>query len=300
MSKLLAEYKNGNCNVELYEDGTKIRVWNDNEKAWAEFPESLDCKITDYCDNPICIAHCHEKSTKKGLHGDIDAIINVLKDLPRGVEIAIGGGNPFSHPRFEEFLIRLKEIGLVSNVTVNAYHVPIFKNQIIEWRNRKLIYGLGISYQPNYVKDLLDIADDNTVVHVIAGVHTPFEVMKLPRQLKLLVLGYKNYGFGEKYYKNNPVEKQLKIWRGVIKYIIARYHTSFDNLGIAQLDIKSLLSQEQWDELYMGDDGTFTMYIDGVKQEYAKSSTSSRQPFNKMNIREMFGQVKKSVSLGVI
>jgi hypothetical protein len=43
----------------------------------------------------------------------------------------------------------------------------------------------------------------------------------------------------------------------------------------------------------MGDDGTFSMYIDAVKQEFAKSSTSNeRISFEKNSLIEFFKNLK--------
>ena len=50
---------------------------------------------------------------------------------------------------------------------------------------------------------------------------------------------------------------------------------SFDNLAIEQLEVQRLMSKEEWDEFYMGDDGSMTYYIDMVEQKFARSSTSS-------------------------
>ena len=49
------------------------------------------------------------------------------------------------------------------------------------------------------------------------------------------------------------------------------------------------LTPKQWDEFYMGDDGKFTMYVDAVKQEYARSSTSlDRVAFDKAGLLDYF------------
>ena len=49
--KLIAAYNNGNYNVAIYDDGTKIRDnGNDSRIFTPEFPESIDLKITNYCD----------------------------------------------------------------------------------------------------------------------------------------------------------------------------------------------------------------------------------------------------------
>lgn len=48
MRNLLAKYRNGNYNVMLFEDGTKIR-FNDKDCLIPEFVESMDMKISNYC-----------------------------------------------------------------------------------------------------------------------------------------------------------------------------------------------------------------------------------------------------------
>jgi hypothetical protein len=50
---------------------------------------------------------------------------------------------------------------------------------------------------------------------------------------------------------------------------------SFDNLGIEQLQVKRLMSEEKWNEFYMGDDGSATFYIDMVNRKFSQSSTAA-------------------------
>ncbi len=47
--KILHDYQNGNYNVKIYSDGTKIRETQEDEFL-PEFSENIDIKITDYCD----------------------------------------------------------------------------------------------------------------------------------------------------------------------------------------------------------------------------------------------------------
>ena len=104
--ELLQKYKNGNVDVEIYTDGTKIQEWEgDYKDAKPEFPNSMDVKITNYCD--LNCPFCHEESTTKGKHGDLNKLLEILSDLPKGVEIAIGGGNPLDHPDLMYFLYSL-------------------------------------------------------------------------------------------------------------------------------------------------------------------------------------------------
>jgi hypothetical protein len=77
-------------------------------------------------------------------------------------------------------------------------------------------------------------------------------------------------------------------------------HLSFDNLEINQLEIKRFLSEEKWKSIYMGGDGQFTMYIDGVRQEFAISSTSViRYPLDKP-IAECFETVRNAAKIEII
>ena len=61
MSKLLGKYTNGNYRVAIYDDGTKVRYNNDNYME-AEFAESMDLKVTDFC-NAGC-SQCFVAGTK--------------------------------------------------------------------------------------------------------------------------------------------------------------------------------------------------------------------------------------------
>ena len=70
--KLLYTYKNGNYNVKIYEDGTKIRMTEDDYFK-AEFPENIDIKISDKCD--MGCEFCHEGSTLNGNNSNFNRIL---------------------------------------------------------------------------------------------------------------------------------------------------------------------------------------------------------------------------------
>ena len=99
--ELLGQYRNGNYDVLIYEDGTKIRQTEEDSFEPA-FSESIDCKITNRCYGQC--AFCHENSTPDGDHGDIlnAKFIDTLRPY---TEIAIGGGCPLLHPDLGEFHI---------------------------------------------------------------------------------------------------------------------------------------------------------------------------------------------------
>lgn len=287
-TKILASYKNNDYKVFLLNDGTKIRRGNSFN---AEFPESIDLKITNYCD--LGCPFCHEHSTRRGKHGDEKTILDRLYGLPRGIELALGGGNPLDFPNLKSLLSNLSSMGFIVNMTINSKHLAMEKYQSIANDIFPMIYGLGISGQTENPYE----SSDKSVNHFIIGEQSIDDLLSLSgRYKKVLLLGYKTYGRGEKYgIKNNDrIQKNIN---GLTKYIKSVCDgsskdfdiISFDNLAIRQLSLKEYM--RDFDSFFMGEDGKFTMYYDGVSDMYAKSSTSVRQQFpSDCGIKDVFGK----------
>lgn len=273
MKKLLSKYRNGNYNVAIFDDGTKIR-YNNSNSLIPEFVESMDMKISNYC--PFNCPMCHEKSSEDGEYGKI-LHHPFIKTLHSGTELALGGGAVTYHPDLVPFLEELKEQGVLPSITINQREWEETKiNYLI---NNQLIYGLGVSFT-NVDDEVWDkiLSYPNAVVHLIAGYHSRdvFEYFA-NKGTKILILGYKNWGRGEDYFKNysNQIMVRMRELKEILPTLFTRCKVvSFDNLSIKQLDIRTVIGEEKWKEFYMGDDGQYTMYVDMVKQECAKSSTS--------------------------
>ena len=288
---MLHSYQNGGYRVDLHKDGTKVRHVL-NPVVGPTFPESIDIKITDYCD--LGCAYCHESSTIFGDQGDLIALADKLDDLPPGIELAIGGGNPLSHVGLIPFLQWAKSKGLVCNLTVNQGHLLKHKDLLTSLIQDELVYGLGISITNKNLTMLkyFDSLTPNIVFHLIIGVNDPFFVPELRRtvkNLKVLLLGYKVFGFGVQY-RTDYVDRLIERWKRFFSFGLYRGYTiAFDNLAIEQLEIKKFLPETVWEENYMGDDFEFTMYIDAVKGQYAPTSRSSqRSSWEHLTIQEYF------------
>lgn len=273
MKKLLSKYRNGNYNVAIFDDGTKIR-YNNSNSLIPEFVESMDMKISNYC--PFGCPMCHEKSSEDGEYGKI-LHHPFIKTLHSGTELALGGGAVTYHPDLIPFLEELKEQGVLPNITINQREWE--ETKIDYLINNQLIYGLGVSFT-NVDDEVWDkiLSYPNAVVHLIAGYHSRdvFEYFA-NKGAKILILGYKNWGRGEDYFKNysNQIMVRTRELKEILPTLFTRCKVvSFDNLSIKQLDIRTVIGEEKWKEFYMGDDGQYTMYVDMVKQECAKSSTS--------------------------
>ena len=273
--KLLGIYKNGNFTTKIFSDGTKVRETEDDEFK-AAFAENMDIKISNYCD--MGCKFCHEGSTKNGKHGDIlnEKFIDTLHPYQ---EVALGGGDATSHPELIPFLQKLKDRKVIVNMTVNQKHFEQKQDLIKRLVDEKLIYGIGVSLV-NPTEEFISLVKQypNAVIHVINGVLRPSDVETLAdNDLKMLILGYKHLRRGNEWYseeRENIVSKQMWLKENLADIINHFKVVSFDNLAIEQLDVQRLMSKEEWDEFYMGDDGTMTYYIDMVERKFAKSSTA--------------------------
>lgn len=273
--KKLYSYLNGDVHVTIYSDGTKIREFSKLPYAILH-PESIDCKITNWCDAGC--KFCHEMSTTSGKHADLKKLKEILKELPAGVELAIGGGNPLAHPDLLDFLQWGKDKGLIINMTVNQLHLKEYLDDLKYYLVSDFIKGLGISIMNNHYNEIKELKtiSNNIVYHLIAGIHNPEKIDELIKlgNCKVLILGYKQIGRGKNYY-SDKVSKSISDWENKIQSYFNKCITSFDNLAIKQLKIKDKIDKNIWETSYMGDDFTHTMYIDAVRQEYGPTSTSS-------------------------
>lgn len=269
MQTLLGQYINGGYKVTIHSDGTKIRETIDASIPPVH-PEQMDLKITDWCDAGC--AWCHEKSTIKGKAGDLKASVALLSTLPRGVEIAIGGGDPLSHPDFEWFVETLTEQGLVCSVTVNAFHFEKHLPRLKAMVEKNHIKGIGYSFDG---KTMPSWDYEHLVVHLITGVHDPVPWMKEGRRRKLLLLGFKDFGRGAAFKArvDSSVEETKARWYRALSGVAKVHALSFDNLAIEQLKPRRLfLTEEDYKTRHMGEEGQFSMYVDGVTQTSGLSS----------------------------
>lgn len=274
--ELLGAYKNGNFTTKIFCDGTKIRETEDNDFK-ASYAENMDVKITNYCD--MGCPYCHEGSTTDGKFGDIlnEKFINTLHPYQ---EVALGGGDATSHPDLIPFLHKLKQRKVIANMTVNQIHFERKQELIKQLIEEKLIYGLGVSLV-NPTEEFVELIKQypNAVIHVINGILKPSDIKALAGQnLKMLILGYKELRRGSEYldYNKSNIGNMRHWLYDNLQTTVEKFKVvSFDNLAIEQLDVKRLMSQEEWDEFYMGDDGSSTFYIDMTERKFARSSTAS-------------------------
>ena len=289
---MIGSYINGNYKVTIYEDGTKVRETLDPEATEfiPEFAENCDVKITDRCDGNCPM--CYEGCTKDGKHADLRHTILDLDSLHPYTELALNG-NDLSHPHLVWFLDELKKRKVIANMTVNQIHFEKHKNYLKAMIDRGLIHGLGISLR-NPTEDFIKKVKEfpNAVIHVINGVITPEQWYVLcDNNLKVLILGYKRTGRGKAYLEGHfdDVKNNVDFTVKMLPMLINHFKVvSFDNLAIEQLGVRHLISDEKWDEFYMGDDGSHTFYMDLVENTFSKNSITDERWYMLPNIDDMF------------
>ena len=273
--ELLGMYRNGNTINKIFSDGTRVCETNDDEFKFA-YARNMDIKITNSCS--MSCPFCHEGSTSDGKHGDImnEKFIETLHPYQ---ECAIGGGNILEHPDLIPFLEKLRDLKVITNITLNQIHFEQNIELVDKMIKEKLIYGLGVSLVNPTFEFIKKVKKyPNIVIHVINGVLKPSDVQSLENNnLKMLILGYKHLRRGNEYFDSDKkeIEENQKWLYENLQDILNKFKVvSFDNLAIEQLNVKRLLSDSEWNEFYQGDDGTSTYYIDMVERKFAKSSTT--------------------------
>lgn len=331
---MLGVYKYINGNYVVYFDGfTLMKIaLREGEEFVASFPDSIDLKISNRCSRGC--PFCHENSVKNGDVLDLQKAKERLSQLPKvPIEIAMGGGNILeSLEETNEITDFLLSRGYKLRCTIRYEDLENLNKDKVELLRR--FEGIGISLShldgelreelerhssydfhsnkvESNVRDLIQgkifgkktIGDINYVFHIIGGLF-PTEDLGLlleKSNIPILVLGYKQWGRA----KYTELPKSLQETEQVIKQVLYKtriYRGSwrkstravFDNLALEQLHIMDALTKEEWGKLYMGDEGTHSMYIDAVKGEYAINSRSpERVSWDNVGLIEYFKSLRK-------
>lgn len=293
----LIEYKNGNASVRLYEDGTRILEYEQSLEL--DQPLNLDIRLFNKCSNgynpktgkAIC-AWCHEGQLTEGSEACYSSLKEKLEELSPGIELAIGA-NEIS-PGFIDFIHWCNEKRFIVNLTVNQLHLIKFNTILRKLIEQDLIKGLGVSYRKDYQLrvDSYILNYPNTILHCILGIDTIDEVLNSPFN-KVILLGYKSFGAGEKYYSlfSSSIDKNIRQWQMYIPKLFGNKILSFDNLAIQQLQIQRFFSQTNWNIFYQGEE---SFYINAVDGYFAPSSRTKEGivDWNSTTIKQYYKKLR--------
>ena len=258
----MVNYKNGNVYVSIDENtGTKIRFSKEDD-FHPSFAESMDVNITYKCNNAINCPYCYLDCKPNGKHADLmsDYVVNTfIPSLHPYTELALNG-NDLDIPYILEFLELLKKQKVFANITVNQNQFMANLDKLGALQQSNLVRGIGVSFKEPDINFFRAIKlFKNIVIHTIAGI-TDISSLK-GDDLNILILGYKDKGRSIFYTPKHATQIIENI-----EYLKSYLYT---------YKFKDVLSREDWELCYQGDDGTFTYYVDLVNNKFAKSSTSN-------------------------
>ena len=265
-------YVNGNYQVKIKKDGTKIRTCFE-EHFKAKRPETIDVNLSDYCENNC--DYCYLAATKEGKTADIKKD-KFFETIPPFTELAVNFFNK------KELLLKNLEIfkkrKFLTNLTIHYSDFIKNKEWLLELQKKQLVFGIGVSVTTKIeLKEFDDF--ENLVFHTIIGI-TPIDILKELKGKKVLFLGYKTKG--RALGKELPNFKELK--EELNKTFLKEWFEvlTFDNLAIEQLNLKEKISKKTWGKYYLGEEGNASFYYDAVSKKAFKSSL---EPLEK----ELFG-----------
>ena len=271
----IVSYKNGNYTVMLdLSNGSKMR-FNNLDNITPDHAESIDVTISKYCE--MGCKFCYAGCSKNGKHADIMSP-SFIDNLPPYTELALNGNEPL-HPDLVPLLEKCKKLKLVPSITVNQTTFMKNIDLLKKLSDDKMIYGLGVSLtnaSDSFIKAVQQFP--NAVIHVVNGIVNTGQLYVLSNKgLKILILGYKTVGRGVEYYGHNALRVEVNkcsLYNNLEDIVNENWFdvVSFDNLALEQLNVKRLMSEDEYQRFYCGDDGQYTFYADMVDKKFYKNS----------------------------
>jgi len=160
-----------------------------------KYPEFYDVKVTNVCEG--CCPGCYQDSIPNEDHypNIIDSINSFFKPMDenqRPFQVALGGGEPTSHPDFHEVLKTFTDLGIVPNYTTNGMIcIDQKKTDDLITVTKQYCGGVAVSTHPHLEKywrpmtDILVNAGISTNLHVIiSGKETVDRFIELYNEYK--------------------------------------------------------------------------------------------------------------------
>lgn len=262
--------------------GTKSRLTFDDsvDMSTSSTPELVDLKITNYCTEGC--QFCYQDSTPKGAHVDryqLHRIIAALKEL-EVFEIALGGGEPTSHPHFLELLEDIHGCGIIPNFTTRNLkwmETPSFVDVV-----RKCCGGFAYSVDGydeeskvnSFAESLIkcDLKGKGTIQHIVRPDAYPWEVERLVNsarhwKIPVTLLGFKKVGRGFHFRVRGGGGDGTIDWKKILKgggvvcdtALIQKHRKELEEAGVAKWSVDIT-------------EGSHSMYIDAVAHKMGPSS----------------------------
>ena len=269
--------------------GDKVRFRFDDSKELVRpsAPELVDIKITDHC--KFECAYCYQGSTKEGKHADLSHVFSILYTLAdmKVFEIAIGGGEPTSHPDFKLICQQAKALGIVPNFTTRNITWCRNNFEFIREVCGTVAFSVDSATQTKKVLALCELGMriNIQVVPGAIGNSSLKEIFKIcnANGINLTLLGYKHQERGIQF---KPLD--YAIW---IELVNATYGVNMDTafLKLHKDDLLMMVGNSLYHKCANEFEGAYSCYIDAVTNRIAPSSfcdSSLYQSLDHMTIQQ--------------
>jgi hypothetical protein len=266
-------------------DGTKIRFSFESPQtpenpSKSTLPELMDVKITNFCDKKCDF--CYQDSNVNGKHAEMSSynLAKMISEM-KVFEVAIGGGEPLSHPNFIEYLRDFREMGVIPNFSTKdiSWLMDIRKwPEIIEYIGSFAFSASSVADVQRlcYLLEYNNIDKAKANIQLIPAVIDEWNFSSILREandkaIRVTLLGFKERGRGimTKEYKENE-NKVFSIIKdmsekGDLPYI------SIDTVLASRYENK-LKELDIPDWLFHTKEGKFSAYFDAVERKFGPSS----------------------------
>jgi len=247
----------------------------------------------NYFAGGVLIHNCYMSALPDGQHADIEWIKRQILSLPEmPFEIAIGGGEPTAWPDLLDFVKWCREQGIVPNAAVGPAADEAIVRQIIQ---KGQLGSLGVSVVPGMMGSLamLKVVKESAQIPVRAHCIMRKDWMGiwygmagiLPRYVDGVVfLNFKPHGRGENQQYLRPTAKEIQdLFDTYRKVDLAVGFDSCSSCALKHHAPKELLQA--------CDGGLFSMFIDGVAQEFSQCSFLQGTPFGDIMLDEVWNEM---------
>jgi organic radical activating enzyme len=250
-------------------------------------PFLVDLKITDYCEAGC--EFCYQNSTRDGKHAkNVNSYLYRMGDA--GVfEVAIGGGEPTTHPDFLNILETARWCGITPNFSTKSLKVD---DKAIELCGA-FAYSVTSGYDA--IKAVQKYADTKKLVfQIVPGVISSRVLEELliiaaNACIPVTLLGYKQVGRAK---KPSTTEEG---WLDVVKMVKENH---WMELGIdTTLAARYMDKLAEFDErTFHVEEGKYSMYIDAVTGMCGPSSYQKDKLFEigDKTVEECFQQIQQT------
>lgn len=227
----------------------------------------------NYIASGVLVHNCYQGSTKAGRHADLSSIQSFACTIGHmGVfEVAIGGGDPTTHPQFVDILRTFYENGVVPN----------FSTQLWDWLDKPEVVEAVKNYCGAVALSTQSASLANKWIstctklgikphiHYVLGLSNLDNLRKMLRSRKsghLVLLAYKQMGRAT---DTPPID--YTGWQDIVRNNANGWTVAVDSFLVDEVR-SGFTRQEVPEHLFESGDGRFSFYWDAVVGNYAAHS----------------------------